>query len=55
MKDKDLVLIMLKEQQSNGDTEMAHSNADDILCDFLIYLGYKDVVDEYRKVSKWYA
>jgi len=37
------------------DTENAHSNADDLLCKFLIELGYKTIVAEYRKVEKWYS
>lgn len=53
--DHDLAIIRLKEWQNCRDLEVAHTEADDILCDFLISLGYKDVVDEYRKIDKWYA
>jgi len=42
-------------QQSDADTETGHFNADEALCDLLISLGCKKVVEEYRKVSKWYA
>ncbi len=45
----------MKEQISNDDTEIAHGNADDILCDMLIELGHGDLVDLYYEVSKWYA
>lgn len=45
----------LKHEQKSGDTEIAHGNADDVLCDLLKSLGYGDVVKEYEKVSKWYA
>lgn len=45
----------LKEAQSNGDQEDAHIIADNILCKLLASLGYADVVEEYKKVSKWYA
>jgi hypothetical protein len=45
----------LKELQENGDTEMAHPEADNILCDLLQTLGYDDIVSEYMKVDKWYA
>ncbi|MDA1029707.1 MAG: hypothetical protein O3B41_11745 [Bacteroidetes bacterium] len=31
-----------------------HQEADSILCEFLIKLGYGNVVDEYEKVEKWY-
>lgn len=45
----------LKEQQGSGDWEVAHSEADDVLCKLLVALGYQDVVDEWEKVPKWYA
>lgn len=45
----------LRECQHDGDTEGAHCDADEVLCDLLCALGYQDVVDEYRLVSKWYA
>lgn len=37
------------------DTEVAHGEADRILCKLLISLGYKDVVAAWEKVDKWYA
>jgi hypothetical protein len=42
-------------QADLGDTEIAHGDADDLLCDLLIELGYYDVVNEYNKIDKWYA
>ena len=45
----------LKKAQANGDTECAHGHADDVLCKLLTALGYADVVEEYKKVDKWYA
>lgn len=39
----------------DGDQEMAHVQADDILCALLKSLGYGDVLEQYYKVSKWYA
>jgi hypothetical protein len=45
----------LKECQKNGDTEAAHSEADDVLCQLLNALGYAIVVAEYEKIDKWYA
>lgn len=45
----------LKELQTSWDTEVAHGDADDLLCDLLIKLGYKAVVEEYEKIPKWYA
>jgi len=55
---KDLNLkyvIKLQAEQKNRDTEVAHSNADDLLCELLIELGYHNVAYEYQKVNKWYA
>lgn len=45
----------LKAAQQSDDTEEAHCNADGTLCNLLIDLGYKSIVEEYHKVSKWYA
>lgn len=45
----------MKECVNNGDTEVAHIDADNILCDVLTQLGYKELVDLYEKVKKWYA
>lgn len=45
----------MKECVNNGDIEVAHLDADNILCDVLTQLGYKELVDLYEKVNKWYA
>lgn len=45
----------LRDEQDCGDTEVAHINADDVLCDLLKSLGYADVVLEYEKIEKWHA
>lgn len=45
----------MKKCVNNGDTECGHIEADDILCDVLTQLGYKELVDLYEKVKKWYA
>jgi hypothetical protein len=47
-------LLALLEGNSH-DTEIAHSIADDVLCTLLIELGYKEVVDAYNEIDKWYA
>lgn len=52
---KEEALAKLLECQKNDDTEMAHSDADDVLCVLLNEFGYGDVVAEYHKVSKWFA
>jgi len=45
----------LKECISNHDYEIAHYDADNILCDLLKDLGYKEIVDLWNEVGKWYA
>ena len=37
------------------DQESAHADADDVLCELLEYLGFKEVVEEYHQIPKWYA
>jgi len=45
----------MKECVNNNDIELAHVEADDILCDVLTKLGYEELVDVYKNVKKWYA
>lgn len=45
----------LKECQNNADIESAHADADQVLCDLLVYLGYEEIVLAYNKVEKWYT
>ncbi len=52
---RDEALLKLHEAKYNTDTEVAHSDADDVLCELLVDLGYGDVVDAYLLVDKWYA
>lgn len=47
-------IIHLKECNTD-DQEMDHIYADGLLCEFLIALGYNDLVKEYNKIAKWYA
>jgi predicted GNAT family N-acyltransferase len=51
----ELCLNKIKDAQSNWDTEGAHIDADNALCDFLVSLGYENIIEEYKKVIKWYA
>lgn len=48
-------LERMHEHVKDTDYEVAHSRADDLLCDLLKELGFKEVVDVYDKVGKWYA
>ena len=45
----------LKELQQSDDVEQSHYEADQIICNLLNDLGYKDILKEYNKISKWYA
>jgi hypothetical protein len=45
----------LAEIKKDTDTEVAHIDADDVLCQLLSDLGYDDVVMAYRQIGKWYA
>lgn len=38
-----------------SDIEVAHMQADEIICSLLRFLGHGDVVDAWGKVEKWYA
>lgn len=46
---------LMQEQTENHDIENAHCAADDLLCDLLVDLGFKDVVEIYSGIQKWYA
>ena len=37
------------------DIECAHGLADMVLCDILIELELDEIVEEYRRIPKWYA
>ena len=52
---KEKYINLLKEQQISWDDEMAHVEADNLVCELLKELGFEEVVKEYDKVSKWYA
>lgn len=40
---------------NQGDNEEDHMTADDLLCELLDRIGFKSVIEEYRKIGKWYA
>jgi hypothetical protein len=52
---KNSYLERLKEIKEDFDIERAHSLADDLLCEILVDLGYKEIVDLYKTIEKWYA
>lgn len=49
------LLTALKALHGRQDFETSHEEADNLLYDFLIEIGYKEVADAYEKVGKWYS
>ena len=49
--------IKMQEIKNNygGDEEAFHGKADDLLCEVLIELGYKNGVEIFKNSDKWYA
>ena len=43
------------EISSDDDEEMAHINADNLLCEVLRKLGFGELVNVYERVHKWYS
>lgn len=42
-------------ERAKFDEEIAHCDADDLLCDLLVGLGYGVGVEIFRSMPKWYA
>jgi hypothetical protein len=51
----DKYLELFKKRCTSRDIEINHCEADDILCDLLNDLGYTELVNEFKKLEKWYA
>lgn len=47
--------LKVEQENRDGDVEVVHVHADEILCKFLRELGYADVVEEWEKVDRWYS
>ena len=48
-------VALMQDQVGGYDPEVAHGEADNLLCALLRELGFDEVVDLYEKVDKWYA
>ena len=48
-------LFATSENKYGHDTEMAHIQADEFMCITLELLGYRDGVEIFRNMPKWYA
>ena len=55
MKKYQMIKHKLKELLKCEDTEIAHIQADLLLCELLEILGYEDVVEEYSKIKKSFS
>ena len=42
-------------KSKSWDVEVAHAEADKVLCELLEKLGYGEVVEAWKKIPKWYA
>ena len=47
--------IKLSELADSEDWEIAHQEADQVLCELLNGLGFDEVVGIYKGVGKWYC
>jgi len=45
----------LRREIINRDCEEAHENADDILVELLVVLGFTDFTNIYENICKWYS
>ncbi len=52
---KEQALKELHEAAADFDTEAAHCDADNILCEFLKSEGHDDLVRIYDSIKKWYS
>lgn len=55
LKKEYLKKMIEKQKRYDYDGEIRHIEEDNILCEILAKLGFKDIVEQYRKTSKWYA
>lgn len=39
----------------DGNEEDGHIEADELLCELLIRLGFEEVIDIYNQMDKWYS
>lgn len=51
----DFAMQMKGIEDTNGDEEQLHIAMDELMCNLLDSLGYKDGVAIFRRAYKWYA
>jgi len=49
------IFARLKELADEPDSEKAHIEADDLLCEYLLIVGAVDIVETYRSITKYHA
>ena len=47
--------LLLINGNNSDDVETDHIDADDLLCEALVLLGQKEIVDIFKKIGKWYS
>lgn len=52
---REKALSELSEIAKSSDQEVTHVDADEVLCQLLVALGYQDVVNAWDEIPKWYA
>lgn len=52
---RETVLSRMKALAGSHDPEVAHAEADDLLCDVLTAMDWTEVVDAYTEVPKWFG
>lgn len=50
-----LAAANIRHAAASGDLEIAHMDADEILCSLLRGLGYTETVDAFERLTKWYT
>lgn len=46
---------LIREKCNTDDPERDHGEADNLLCSLLLDLGFRETVDAWREIEKWYA
>ena len=49
------IIKRLIELQADEDRACGHAEADDLLCELLVSLGYSELVKEYKKIYKYFS
>ncbi len=53
MSEEEEVLARLEELAESIDFEKAHTQADELLCEFLDYCGYPEIAEAFKAITRW--